>query len=124
VVVTTGGRCAPARRAFIEALFFKIVPVENILGKINAEKEKCQGDIEEYLRIEHFLKTDERTKGDRSLPLWLAKLNYGKLWRASVITWVEVTIKSLEIRERDNLPQNDWAISKSKYSGLKGRFSR
>lgn len=91
----------PREELLLKLFFSEKVPVENMVGKINAEKEKCQKCIEEYLRIEHFLKTDEKTKDDRSLPLWLATLNYGKLWRASVITWCEVTLKSLEIRGKE-----------------------
>jgi PadR family transcriptional regulator, regulatory protein AphA len=86
----------PREELLLKLFFSEKVPVENLIEKINAEKEKCQKYVEEYLRIEDFLKTDERTKNDRSLPLWLATINYGKLWRGSVIKWCDETLKSLE----------------------------
>ena len=86
----------PREELLLKLFFSEKVPVENLIEKIKAEKEKCQKYVEEYLRIEDFLKTDERTKNDRSLPLWLATINYGKLWRGSVIKWCDDTLKSLE----------------------------
>jgi len=87
----------PREELLLKLFFSEKVPVENLVDKIKAEKEKCQKYIEEYLRIECFLQTDETTRNERSLPLWLATLNYGKLRRESVIKWCDETLKSLKL---------------------------
>jgi PadR family transcriptional regulator AphA len=94
----------PREELLLKLFFSENVPLENLIDKIEAEKEKCQQYIGEYLRIEHFLKTDETTRREPSLPLWLATLSYGKLWRGSVITWCDETLKSLEsMKDPNNL---------------------
>ena len=85
------------REELLLKLFFsENVPVENLIGKIEAEKQKNKQYLEEYGRIEHFLKTDETTRNARGLPLWLATLNFGKFFRAAVIKWCDETVESLK----------------------------
>jgi len=80
----------------LKIFFSENVPVENLREKIQVEKEKSQKYLEEYLRIEHFLKTDDNTRNEKSLPLWLATLYFGKHFREGIIEWCDQIIELLE----------------------------
>jgi DNA-binding PadR family transcriptional regulator len=97
----------PREELLLKLFFSGNVPAENLIEKLAAEKEKCQKYIDEYLQIEHFLRTDETTRNERSLPLWLATLSYGRLWRESVIKWCDDTLKSLESMGNGIPPEKD-----------------
>ena len=85
------------REELLLKLFYsENVPLENMLGKIEAEKQKNLGYLEEYARIEHFLKTDETTRNARGLPLWLATLSFGRHFREGVVRWCDETAASLK----------------------------
>ena len=80
----------------LKIFFAENVPRENLIDKLKTEKEKNQKYLEEYFHIEQFLTTDECTRNERGLPLWLATLNFGKHFRRGIIAWCDETLKSLE----------------------------
>ena len=85
------------REELLLKLFFsEDVPLENLIAKIEAEKQRNQQYLEEYHRIEQFLVTDETTSKTRGLPLWLATLNFGKIFRQGIIQWCDETVESLK----------------------------
>jgi len=87
----------PPREELLLKLFFSPnVPVENLMEKIRAEKEKYQKLIKEFKRIEIMITTDKKTKSQKGLPLWLTTLNFGKCHGEAVIKWCNQTLKTLE----------------------------
>ena len=86
----------PREEILLKLFFGKKLPVDNIMDKLKAEKQKCQNYIEEYLGIEQCLKTGQATRDEPALPLWLATINYGKLYRQAIITWCDQTLASVE----------------------------
>jgi PadR family transcriptional regulator, regulatory protein AphA len=85
------------REELLLKIFFSVnVPVENLRAKLRDEKEKCLKYLEEYRQIEEHIKYREATRNDKSLPLWLATLNYGRLYRESIIKWCDQTMKELQ----------------------------
>lgn len=87
----------PVRSEFLLKIFLsKDIPVENVIEKILKEKEECEENLKEYLKVEEFLKSNERSIDKKNLVLWLSTLNFGKYDEESKIKWCEETIKSLE----------------------------
>lgn len=87
----------PPREELLLKFFFSAnVPLENLLEKLKAEKEKNQRHIKEYTTIENMLKTDKNIKKQKGLPLWLATLSFGKSHCKAVIKWCDETSKSLD----------------------------
>lgn len=88
----------PVRSEFLLKIFFsKEIDVNNIIEKVQKEKEQCEKNLEEYLKVEKFLKAKEESIGKKNLVLWLSTVNYGRHDEESKIKWCEETIKSLEI---------------------------
>lgn len=87
----------PPREELLLKLFFSLnIPIENLIEKVRAEKEKNQKRIEEYNRIERIITTDKKIKSQKGLPLWLTTVNFGKCHSEAVIKWCNQTLKSLE----------------------------
>lgn len=87
----------PIRSEFLLKIFFsKDIDVNNIIEKIQKEKETCEKNLQEYLKIEKFLKAKEESIGKKNLVLWLSTVNYGRHDEESKVKWCEETIKSLE----------------------------
>ena len=87
----------PPREELLLKLFFSSsIPVENLREKILAEKEKYQNLVEEFKHIESVITTDNKTKSQKGLPLWLTTINFGKCHGEAVIKWCNQTLKTLE----------------------------
>jgi DNA-binding PadR family transcriptional regulator len=85
------------RSEFLLKIFWsKDIPVDNIIEKIQKEKEDCEKNLKEYLKVETFLKSGKSHEDKKNLVLWLSTLNYGKYDEKSKIKWCEETLKSLE----------------------------
>jgi PadR family transcriptional regulator, regulatory protein AphA len=91
----------PPREELLLKLFFSSnVPVENLIEKVKAEKEKQKKLIAEYERIEGVITTNKKISSMKGLPLWMATVSYGKHHSEGVIKWCNETLKSLEKSER------------------------
>lgn len=86
----------PRIELLLKLFFSSNVPVENLIEKVADEKEKHKKFIEEYIKIENNLKTDERIKNQKGLPLWLATVNFGLCESEAIIKWCDETLESLE----------------------------
>lgn len=87
----------PLRSELLLKIFWsKDIPIENIIEKIQKEKEDAEKNLQEYLKVEKILKSQEGHEDKKNLVLWLATLNYGRYDEEAKIKWCEETLKSLE----------------------------
>jgi DNA-binding PadR family transcriptional regulator len=87
----------PIRSEFLLKIFWsKDIPIENVIEKIQKEKEDCEKNLQQYLKVEKFLKSEETQIDKKNLALWLSTLNYGRHDEESKIKWCEETVESLK----------------------------
>lgn len=94
----------PARSELLLKMFFaENIPVENIIQKVEEEKERSIRHLERYLEIEKKLLNSERAKNDKSLLLWLASVRCGISGARFMIEWCRETIESFQsLREHNS----------------------
>lgn len=80
----------------LKIFWSKDIPIENIIEKIQKEKEDAEKNLEQYLEVEKNLKSKEAEIDKKNLVLWLSTIRFGKCDEQSKIKWCEETIKSLQ----------------------------
>lgn len=85
----------PVRLELLLKMSFSVsIPIENVIQKIEKEKEKVIERLEKYLIHEKGIMNEKRIQDEQSLQLWLATIRYGISEARSRIVWCDDTIKS------------------------------
>ena len=88
---------APARLELLLKLYFaKNVPAQNILQELERLQKMYEKGLEECLKTEAGLLSNEKLRADDGYPYWLATLRYGILDARFRIQWCQETIESLK----------------------------
>ncbi|HEX9063345.1 MAG TPA: PadR family transcriptional regulator [Clostridia bacterium] len=96
----------PARSEFLLKLFFSSgIPLDKTIERLRDGMEKAKKEFEELVRTEENLTSDEQLKNNKSFPMWLATLRYGKYNAEAGIKWCEETISML--LDGKSRPQNE-----------------
>ncbi|KLU63388.1 hypothetical protein CEB3_c02580 [Peptococcaceae bacterium CEB3] len=91
----------PARlELLLKLTFAKNIPAEYMIAEMKKAKHKCMKGLEECLKREQELISNEKAREDSGYPYWLATVRYGidNAWFR--IKWCEETIESIKAHKK------------------------
>ncbi len=82
----------------LKLFFGHIVPTQNLVKKVEDEKQFCEHTLETFDLIEKHVKAMKSEKGFQDVQYWLITLRYGQYYYKAVYKWCEETLEILKKR--------------------------